>query len=90
MKRLIIIALVVMVLPKHLPMFDRMIVRCEPDGKCHWECEFGVVTSTTMVNENLVVKPSGCAPKADGFQVVPTNSIEYRYDNMPQMRGVQN
>lgn len=50
------------ILPKHPAMFPGMIVRCDDQGKCRWECEFGVVTETT-VNENLIVKPSGCAPK---------------------------
>lgn len=80
MKRLTILALVAIVLPKHQPMFDGMIVRCEPDGKCHWECEFGVVTSTTMVNENLVVKPSGCGPKPD-HTVIRVPSNYFNFDN---------
>lgn len=54
---------VVAVLPHYQPMFDGMIVRCDDQGKCHWECEFGVAVSTTMVNDNLVVMAAACNPK---------------------------
>lgn len=74
MKKWLLI-LVVMVLPKSQPMFPGMIVRCDEEGKCHWECEFGVVTSTTMVNTNLVVKPSGCAGKPDAPIIINSNSF---------------
>lgn len=60
MKNLILVLFAAVVLPHYQPMFDGMIARCDNEGKCHWECEFGVATSTTMVNDNLVVKPSGC------------------------------
>lgn len=63
MKNWILVLLAVMVLPKYQPLFDGMIVRCDEQGKCHWECEFGVSTSTTMVNDNLIVHASGCTPK---------------------------
>lgn len=62
-KKFILLVGLTMVFPKHPPMFPGMIVRCDETGNCHWECEFGILTETTTVNENLVVKPSGCAPK---------------------------
>lgn len=68
-------------LPDHNPMFDGMIVRCEPDGKCHWECEFGVVTSTVMVKENLVVEPSGCAEKSPNV-IIENSPPTYRWNNL--------
>lgn len=61
-------------LPRYQPMFEGMIVRCAPDGNCHWECEFGVVTSTAMVNENMVVKPSGCQAKDQGLLILGSGS----------------
>lgn len=66
MKKLFLLGLfATVVLPHYQPMFDNMIVRCDDQGKCHWECEFGVATSTTMVNDNLIVKASACNPKTE-------------------------
>lgn len=59
MKKILILWAIVL-LPKYQPMFDGMIVRCDENRQCHWECEFGVATSTVMVNDNLIVKASAC------------------------------
>ena len=80
-------------LPKNQPMFDGMIVRCAENGECHWECEFGVDTSTVMVHQNLVVEPSGCAPKPPvnsgtieipSYKFYPNNLLQ---NNIPTLRG---
>jgi hypothetical protein len=59
-KLLILIFLSAVVYPKYPPMFNGMIMRCNTDGECHWECEYGVEVETTTVHQNLIVKPSGC------------------------------
>jgi len=61
MKQILIsLIFVAVIYPKYPPMFEGMIMRCEPTGICHWECEFGIEVSTTMVHQNLVVEPAGC------------------------------
>lgn len=43
------------------PMFPSMILRCDDKYKnCRWECEWGVHTSTAMIEGNYLIKPDGC------------------------------
>lgn len=71
---------VVVFLPDHNPMFPGMIVRCDDSGKCHWECEFGVVTSTVMVRENLVVEPTRCSKSTDNSSGIIYTMPGYKYN----------
>jgi hypothetical protein len=77
MKKLLSVLFVMVILPKFQPMFPGMIVRCDDQGHCLWECEFGVVNSTETINANVVEHTTGCKPKTPGMTISSINpSIE--------------
>ena len=49
--------------PRKPPKFENMIIRFDPvTKKGRWECEFGILTATATVEQNLILESVGCKP----------------------------
>lgn len=90
-KGILLIFLILPILPKEPPLFPGMIVRCDDHGKCLWECEYGVETSTVIIHENLVLESSGCSAKPESNKIkIPNSSTPPWFKNNRLREGVLN
>ncbi len=57
------------IIPDSTPKFPGMIMRpIEGTNKYRWECEYGILTATATVKNNLILESVGCASHHNYFQ----------------------
>lgn len=66
MKKLLLVLWATLTVP--LPKYDDMVLRCDAERNCVWQCEKGIKTVQQVVDGSELLVSSGCKKEFNDIQ----------------------